>query len=83
MATARAAAGSSATAARHLRVEHRGTLRWIARRWTGSADEAEGALQRAMEIYLRRLDSIDAATELLWLEVVVHRTVGRVLALTR
>jgi hypothetical protein len=34
--------------------------------WTGSADEAEDALQRAMEIYVRRLDSIDAATELSW-----------------
>jgi RNA polymerase sigma factor (sigma-70 family) len=77
MATARAAAGSSATAARHARVEailrdHRGTLLWIARRWTGSADEAEDALQRAMEIYVRRLDSIDAATELSWLKVVVR-----------
>ena len=64
MATARAAAGGDATAARHARVEsvlrdHRGTLLWIARRWSGSADEAEDALQRAMEIYVRRLDSID------------------------
>jgi RNA polymerase sigma factor (sigma-70 family) len=77
MATARAAAGGKATAARHARVEamlrtHRGTLLWIARRWTGSADEAEDALQRAMEIYVRRLDSIDAASELSWLKVVVR-----------
>jgi RNA polymerase sigma factor (sigma-70 family) len=51
---------------------HRGTLLWIARRWTGAADEAEDALQRAMEIYVRRLDSIDPASELSWLKVVVR-----------
>ena len=51
---------------------HHGQLLWIARRWSGSADDAEDALQRAMEIYVRRLDSLDPATELAWLKVVVR-----------
>jgi RNA polymerase sigma factor (sigma-70 family) len=76
MGTARAAAGND-TAARHARVEallrnHRGTLLWIARRWTGSAEDAEDALQRSLEIYVRRLDTIDPATELGWIKVVVR-----------
>jgi RNA polymerase sigma factor (sigma-70 family) len=77
MAVARAAAGGGATAAGHARVEamvrdHGATLRWIARRWSGTPDEAEDALQRALEIYLRRLDTVDPATELAWLKVVVR-----------
>src|SRR5688500_16017358 len=51
---------------------HHGRLLWIARRWSGSPDDAEDALQRAMEIYVRRLDSLDPATELAWLKVVVR-----------
>jgi RNA polymerase sigma factor (sigma-70 family) len=51
---------------------HHGRLLWIARRWSASTDDAEDALQRAMEIYLRRLDSLDPATELAWLKVVVR-----------
>ena len=77
MATARAARGSGITPAGRARVEamlrdHHGTLLWIARRWSGSPDEAEDALQRAMEIYLRKLDSVDPVTELAWLKVVVR-----------
>ena len=77
MAVAGAVAGSGAAAAAQARVEamfrdHGATLRWIARRWTGTADEAEDALQRALEIYLRRLDSVDPETELAWLKVVVR-----------
>jgi RNA polymerase sigma factor (sigma-70 family) len=76
MGTARAASDTG-TAARHARVEtllrdHRATLLWIARRWSGSAEDAEDALQRAMEIYVRRLDSVEATTELAWLKVVVR-----------
>ena len=61
----------------HARVErllrdHRSTLLGIARRWTGSADEAEDALQRALEIYVRRLSTLDPATELGWMKVVVR-----------
>ena len=51
---------------------HHGRLLWIARRWSGSADDAEDALRRAMEIYVRRLDSLDPATGLAWLKVVVR-----------
>lgn len=52
---------------------HRAQLLWIARRWSGSADDAEDALQRALEIYVRRLDSLDPATEFAWLKVVKFR----------
>ena len=77
MATARAAIGGERTVAGHARVEamlreHHGALLRIARRWSGSAEAAEDALQRAMEIYVRRLDSLDPATELAWLKVVVR-----------
>ena len=73
MAAARAEFGDRAAA----RVEavlsrHHAALMWIARRWSGSRDEAEDALQRALEIYLRRLDTIDPASELAWLKVVVR-----------
>jgi RNA polymerase sigma factor (sigma-70 family) len=76
MGTARAAS-ERGTAARHARVEtllrdHRATLLWIARRWSGSDEDADDALQRAMEIYVRRLDSVEATTELAWLKVVVR-----------
>ena len=77
MATARAAIESGTGAAAHARVEamlraHHATLLRIARRWSGSPDAAEDALQRAMEIYVRRLDSLDPATEAAWLKVVVR-----------
>src|SRR3712207_4461942 len=36
------------------------------------ADDAHDAYQRAMEIYLRRLDTVDPVTELHWLRVVVR-----------
>jgi hypothetical protein len=55
--------------------EHRATLLWIARRWSATADDAEDPLQRALEIYRRRLDTVDAATELAWLKVVMLRTI--------
>ena len=77
MATARAAIGGAASVAGHARVEamlreHHAVLLRIARRWSGSADAAEDALQRAMEIYVRRLDSLDPATDVAWLKVVVR-----------
>jgi RNA polymerase sigma factor (sigma-70 family) len=72
MAVAKAAVrGDGERVAAMLR-DHRGTLLWIARRWSGSADDAEDALQRALEIYVRRLDTVDPATELAWLKVVVR-----------
>ena len=43
----------------------------VARHYALCADDAHDAVQRALEIYMRRLDSLDPATELSWLRVVV------------
>jgi RNA polymerase sigma factor (sigma-70 family) len=50
---------------------HGEALRRVARRYSASADDAEDALQRGLEIYLRRLARVDPATEAAWLKVVV------------
>jgi RNA polymerase sigma factor (sigma-70 family) len=50
---------------------HGEALRRVARRYSASADDAEDALQRGLEIYLRRLARVDPATEASWLKVVV------------
>jgi RNA polymerase sigma factor (sigma-70 family) len=71
VANADADGGDAARVEAVLR-KHRAQLLWIARRWSGSADDAEDALQRALEIYVRRLESLDPATELAWLKVVVR-----------
>jgi RNA polymerase sigma factor (sigma-70 family) len=52
--------------------EHRSSLFRVAARWSDSADDAEDALQRALEIYVRRLGSINVTTEVAWLKVVVR-----------
>ena len=65
-------AASARARVEHVLREHRATLVRVARRWSGSADDAEDVVQRALEIYLRRLDDIDPATELAWLRVVVR-----------
>jgi RNA polymerase sigma factor (sigma-70 family) len=74
MAVARAAATGGVESARvaDMLRDHRGTLLWVARRWCGSPEDAEDALQRALEIYVRRLATVDPATELAWLKVVVR-----------
>ncbi len=64
-------------AAAHVRLNyvlehHHAALISVARRWTGSADDAEDVVQRALEIYLRRLDHVNRATEFAWLKVVVR-----------
>jgi len=46
----------------------------IAREHSLCADDAQDAYQRALEIYLWRVQSLDPATEVLWLKVVVNRT---------
>ena len=72
MAAARARTGDVADAAERVAAmlrDHRGTLLRVARRWSSSQEDAEDALQRAFEIYVRRLDSVDPATELGWLKV--------------
>ncbi len=43
----------------------------VARSYSLCADDAQDAVQRALEIYMRRVESLDPATELAWLKVVV------------
>jgi RNA polymerase sigma factor (sigma-70 family) len=50
---------------------HGEALRRLARRYSAGAEDAEDALQRGLEIYLRRLARVDPATEVAWLKVVV------------
>jgi len=50
---------------------HGDALLRVARRHSLCADDAHDALQRGLEIYLRRLDRVEPATELAWLKVVV------------
>ena len=50
---------------------HGDALLRVAQRYSLCADDAHDALQRGLEIYLRRLDRVDPATELAWLKVVV------------
>jgi RNA polymerase sigma factor (sigma-70 family) len=48
------------------------SLMRVAQQWSFSADDALDAYQRALEIYVRRLRSVDATTEYQWLKVVVR-----------
>ena len=50
---------------------HGRALLRVANRWSLCHDDAMDAYQRALEIFLRRIDSVDAATEVAWLKVVV------------
>jgi RNA polymerase sigma factor (sigma-70 family) len=50
---------------------HGELLTRVARSYSLCADDAQDAVQRALEIYLRRVESLDPATELAWLKVVV------------
>jgi RNA polymerase sigma factor (sigma-70 family) len=43
----------------------------VAQHWSATHEDAQDAVQRALEIYMRRLDTLDPATELSWLRVVV------------
>src|SRR5688572_3651493 len=54
--------------------QHHRTLLRVAQHWSATPDDAQDAVQRALEIYMRRIDSLDPATELAWLRVVVLRT---------
>ena len=51
--------------------QHHRTLLRIAQHWSATPDDAQDAVQRALEIYMRRIDSLDPETELGWLRVVV------------
>lgn len=50
---------------------HGDLLLRVARQYSLCADDAHDAVQRALEIYMRRVDSLDPATELAWMRVVV------------
>jgi RNA polymerase sigma factor (sigma-70 family) len=50
---------------------HGGSLMRVALHWSLCHDDALDAYQRALEIYLRRLESLDPTTEDSWLRVVV------------
>ena len=50
---------------------HGDLLLRVARQFSLCADDAHDAVQRALEIYMRRVDSLDPTTELAWLKVVV------------
>jgi RNA polymerase sigma factor (sigma-70 family) len=54
-----------------LVARHERSLLRIARHWSLCHDDALDAYQRALEIYVRRIESLDPATEAAWLRVVV------------
>ena len=54
-----------------LIARHERSLMRVARHWSLCRDDALDAYQRALEIYVRRLESLDPATEISWLKVVV------------
>lgn len=51
---------------------HGAALLRVARHHSLCVDDANDAYQRALEIYLRRLDTVDPATEGAWMKVVVR-----------
>ena len=55
---------------------HERALMRVALHWSLCRDDALDAYQRALEIYVRRIDSLDPATEINWLKVVVCRNLG-------
>jgi DNA-directed RNA polymerase specialized sigma24 family protein len=67
--------GTDARVSRLVARHERSLLR-VARHWSLCRDDALDAYQRALEIYVRRLDSLDPATELAWLRVVTYRNLG-------
>ena len=54
-----------------LVAHHERSLMRVAQHWSLCREDALDAYQRALEIYVRRLDSLDPATEIAWLKVVV------------
>src|SRR5919199_4233604 len=51
---------------------HGGALMRVARQWSLCHDDALDAFQRGLEIYVRRLDTVEPATEAAWLKVVIR-----------
>src|SRR4051812_32092505 len=54
-----------------IMAEHGRTLLRVASQWSLCHDDALDAYQRGLEIFLRRVDRVDPATEVAWLRVVV------------
>ena len=59
-----------------IAARHGELLKRVARSYSLCADDAQDAVQRALEIYMRRVSSLDPATELAWLKVVICRILG-------
>jgi DNA-directed RNA polymerase specialized sigma24 family protein len=55
-----------------LLTRHGPALMRVARQASLCHDDAMDALQRALEIYVRRLDHVEVATEAAWLKVVIR-----------
>ena len=55
---------------------HGRTLLRTANHWSICHDDALDAYQRALEIFLRRADSVQPETEVAWLKVVICRMLG-------
>jgi DNA-directed RNA polymerase specialized sigma24 family protein len=55
-------------------VRHERALLRVARQASLCDDDAHDAYQRALEIFVRRVATVDPATEVAWLKVVVRRT---------
>lgn len=66
------AAGDPETRIAALMDAHGAALLRTARHYSLCADDAHDAMQRALEIYLRKLDDDEVATEAAWLKVVVR-----------
>ena len=66
-----AALGDPAERVAFVVAHHGDTLNRVARSYSLCTDDAQDAVQRSLEIYMRRAESLDPATELAWLKVVV------------
>src|SRR3954451_17517627 len=66
-----AALGDPGDRVAEIVARHEELLKRVARSYSLCADDAQDAVQRAREIYMRRVESLDPATELAWLKVVV------------
>lgn len=51
---------------------HGGALMRVARQWSLCHDDALDAFQRGLEIFVRRMETVDPATEAAWLKVVIR-----------
>jgi RNA polymerase sigma factor (sigma-70 family) len=69
---ARQTRGAAEARVTAMLARHGATLRRVARQASLCEDDASDAVQRALEIYVRRLDTVEVATEAAWLKVVVR-----------